>query len=350
MALSIYGRGSPEQATTENLTDMEALAQRIGLSPARIIILLEDHDMQIAEMLLSETARDILQRHNINSLYTEGMSEEEFQKTPHKIKTKYKITNPDREIEGFLFQKIGAHRISTEESLELFRREFGKKTLVDAFVIRVARNKIGLKTDDKISDNYLFDIALDIDASSSFDGEESEDFDYFLKHPCNQNLLHAYLKEGRTYEDLAEQLSNEWGHFANIEVHQRSYGKADEYAVRNMLVTLKPTDRAALVFGLNHGIIDKNPASLPDQLYRQIQETGQADASQEILVLVDNKTSAYIHEKLKELAGQGNLRTNVTVYDYQLRREWPVLQWYGDAPRIYGWEPDVVVPPPPAPL
>src|SRR6201996_3064302 len=86
MVLPIQGRGTPQQAETEHLTDVEALALRIGASSARFIVLLENHKMEITDQLADDAPRKFLQAAKINRYYLEEQDEQEFAGRSNKLK------------------------------------------------------------------------------------------------------------------------------------------------------------------------------------------------------------------------------------------------------------------------
>jgi len=353
MSPSIHGRGSPEGIEKPGPSDAEALAHYIGALPERYIVLLENHNMTVPVELLDDAPRQRLQEHNIHRYYHESSIDSELatianlrelggkEVSNHQYgiiemqqeRNLQKIADiKTKDLNGFTVRPIGSSLISHDEAVSAFEKKHGTKTLVRGLLLRPALSKLGKKA----SSGHAFCMILD-DILTFMESGYQEQRVLFacFTDPANQNLIHLLKRRGATDFSLRTQLVTEWQDLSGELIHARRYGKSDALSAANCFSSLEKDERAIFVYGMGHGLGINNPACFPAQLQQQSLAAGHTDVSMKIILLTSPEHAAIGHEEVSNFAGQKQLREDVVVYDYELRKEWPVREWHANAAAIY---------------
>ncbi|HVY12342.1 MAG TPA: hypothetical protein VHB73_02125 [Alphaproteobacteria bacterium] len=328
MRNNLLSRRNPEQEEIIYRANLVAAAHHIVAAPAQDVLLLEDHHMFYPrDMVLHKPSRIILEEGGFSHAFSEVDRYMVFEK-PAQPDVEALISRRDSQnlqnlqrlrseraaylmhnlhAGRLIYQPVGDDQISEQEILDDLKNSPGGAPFIERLVLEPLQSVLRTSPQKIISEaafqTLLAPGGVDLTGIAR----------YYLDHPANANsaLIKERVAKDGHISGLMGDFISELARLRRSAIHWRSYGRADESMASLMVATERK--RSLTQAGLLHGIFANNPAALPKQLLKQ---TG---AAPYIIMFTDRERGSYLRNALQTPFGQGRLRTDITVYDFDLR-------------------------------
>lgn len=295
----------------------EALAHRVASSSARFVILLERHDMTFRDCIFFGKPRSIIINGNRSKHFDEYPADisrmllvgERRGVVYNKTDAFNKVLAQNDSI--FSAVPIGHDLVAIRDGLANLTFSNEQEKLFRDFFIAPKRRGLKRAFGRNVTDEFVvYSLWMDIVKSEKMLFLELSNR---LLAGNMKQVVERYQKEtGKDFGSLVEELTKVFGVFEDAILEQRIYGQSDEAAVKAMFKTIRQNEQVTVKFGIEHGIISGNPASLPDQIKLQAQALNQ-DASCDIIMLVCPQFASHTHETIAGHVKLGKLRADVRV-------------------------------------
>jgi len=319
-------RGIPNQTHADNIL---ALAKRIANSPARFVMLAEGHrQTYMQELVFSDDACAQLVEGDFTDICAEEDADSNAIMDRDNSRTQghafvYALNNmPTKELRP---QMIDDYLGTTaKEVLQASRSRLNRsELLLESFYVKPAT-----KLNNAGGRLYHFS-HLAIEASYMSEPAQRDELFNIISDYNDRKTLDGFARQHGGMENLKTKILEEFQVLSETLKHQRIYGGNDAAAAKKVMKA--DPKRAAIHYGAEHLLLDNNPASLPDQLAPH----GEVEV---ILVISPPYSPKAFAELMQNLHKEKGLRPSAIAYDLELQREWPILEWLQNAPKIYGYE------------